>query len=243
MSKKINKKLTIKKKKILQKFSKKKSFFSMKDAIKEAKKISSSNFDESVDISIRLKLDHKKGKQSFVKEIVYLPNGTGKRNYILAIVSENKKLDIEKEGGVRYIGLKYIDKIRNGWWDKNINFVISMPDVINKLNPIGKILGRKGLMPNQRLGTLSLDPVNFIRNIKSGNTIIKVDKYGIIHSSIGRISFSENNLLENLKLIIKKIILCKPSFLNSEDYIKNIYLSTTMGKSFLLDKNQFLRNE
>ncbi|WP_185877776.1 50S ribosomal protein L1 [Blattabacterium cuenoti] len=225
------KKLTKNRKKFLSKIYKKN--FSLEESLSIIKQIGFAKFDESVDISIRLCKNNKIGNNN-IKGIVDLPHGTGKKNCILAIVTEDKKNESKKVGAT-YVGLDYIDKINSGWWDNKINSVISMPSIMNKLNMISKILGRKGLMPNNKYNTISSDPEISIKNIISGRVFFKSDKYGIIHSSIGRKSFSNNFLLENIMVFVKEFIKKNYNY-----HIKNIYLSTTMSYSILLDQKVFL---
>ncbi|WP_185873186.1 50S ribosomal protein L1 [Blattabacterium cuenoti] len=223
------KKLTKNRKKyLLNVFDKK---YSLEESISIIKKISFAKFNESIDISIRLK-KNKKENNSIIRGIIDLPNGTGKKNYILAIVTKDKELK-SKEFGATYVGLHYIDKINSGWWDNKINIVVSMPSVMNKVNIISKILGQKGLMPNNKEETISLNPEISIKNIISGRIFFKSDKYGIVNSSIGRKSFSNNSILENIIVFIKEFI--KKNF-----FIKNVYLSTTMSNSIILDHKTFL---
>ncbi|AWU43623.1 50S ribosomal protein L1 [Blattabacterium sp. (Cryptocercus kyebangensis)] len=231
----MSKKLTKNRKRILEKIDKKNKY-SLEDATTIIKKISFSKFDESVDISIHLGIDSRLSNQ-IIRGTVLLPHGIGKNICVLALVSKDKELEA-KEAGADYVGLDYIEKIKSGWVD--IDVIVAIPSVMNKLGSLGKILGPKGLMPNPKLDTVSTNPGKSIKEIKSGKVTFKADRYGIIHSSIGRISFSNQYLLNNLKTFINEVIRSKPSS-SKGSYIKRIYLSTTMSPSILLDSKSFLK--
>ncbi|WP_113738182.1 50S ribosomal protein L1 [Blattabacterium clevelandi] len=231
----MSKKLTKNRKKILGKIDKNNKY-SLEDAITLIKKISFSKFDESIDISIRLGLDSRLSNQ-IVRGTVLLPHGIGKNICVLALVTKDKELEA-KEAGADYVGLKYIDKIKDGWMD--IDVIVAIPSVMNQLGTLGKILGPRGLMPNPKLDTVSTNPGKSIKEIKSGRITFKSDRYGIIHSSIGRVSFSTKYLLNNLKIFITEVIRNKPSS-SKGFYIKKIYLSTTMSPSISLDSKSFLK--
>ncbi|WP_185877255.1 50S ribosomal protein L1 [Blattabacterium cuenoti] len=224
-----NKKKTKNIKKILDKNLEKK--YSLEESLPIIKDISFAKFDESVDISIRFNI---KKQNHSIKGTVKLPHKTGKKNCFLALVTKEKE-KISKELGANYVGMSFVEKIKSGWWDNKINVVISMPSVINELNSIGKILGTKGLMPNPKLETMSNNPEESIKEIQLGKIIFKLDKYGIVHSSIGRKSFSNKILYENIIFFIKKVTNNIPHYLKNIDYIKSIYLSTSMSPSILLD--------
>ncbi|AWU42535.1 50S ribosomal protein L1 [Blattabacterium punctulatus] len=231
----MSKKLTKNRKKILEKIDKNNKY-SLEEAFTLIKKISFSKFDESIDISIRLGLDSRLSNQ-IVRGTVLLPHGIGKNICVLALVTKDKELE-SKEAGADYVGLEYIEKIKSGWID--IDVIVAIPSVMNQLGTLGKILGPRGLMPNPKLDTVSTNPGKSIKEIKSGKIIFKADRYGIIHSSIGRVSFSTKYLLNNLKIFINEVIRNKPSS-SKGFYIKKIYLSTTMSPSILLDTKSFLK--
>ncbi|WP_185862013.1 50S ribosomal protein L1 [Blattabacterium cuenoti] len=229
----MSKKITKNRKKILEKISKKK--YLLEDAILLLKEINFVKFDASVDLSIHLGIDVRLPNQ-MVRGTVQLPHGTGKKVCILALVNKDKELE-SKEAGADYVGLDYIEKIKSGW--TNIDVVIATPNVMNQLVSIGKILGPKGLMPNPKMDTVTTNPKKSIKEIKSGKIFFKADRYGIVHASIGKISFSNKYLLDNIKEFMIKIIRNKPST-SKGIYIKSIYLSTTMSNSILLDSKSFV---
>ncbi|AWU45277.1 50S ribosomal protein L1 [Blattabacterium punctulatus] len=231
----MSKKLTKNRKIILGKIDKNNKY-SLEEAFTLIKKISFSKFDESIDISICLGLDSRLSNQ-ILRGTVLLPHGIGKNICVLALVTKDKELE-SKEAGADYVGLEYIEKIKSGWID--IDVIVAIPSVMNQLVTLGKILGPKGLMPNPKLDTVSTNPGKSIKEIKSGKIIFKADRYGIIHSSIGRVSFSTKYLLNNLKIFINEVIRNKPSS-SKGFYIKKIYLSTTMSPSILLDSKSFLK--
>ncbi|AWU44192.1 50S ribosomal protein L1 [Blattabacterium punctulatus] len=231
----MSKKLTKNRKIILGKIDKNNKY-SLEEAFTLIKKISFSKFDESIDISICLGLDSRLSNQ-ILRGTVLLPHGIGKNICVLALVTKDKELE-SKEAGADYVGLEYIEKIKSGWID--IDVIVAIPSVMNQLVTLGKILGPRGLMPNPKLDTVSTNPGKSIKEIKSGKIIFKADRYGIIHSSIGRVSFSTKYLLNNLKIFINEVIRNKPSS-SKGFYIKKIYLSTTMSPSILLDSKSFLK--
>ncbi|WP_185852020.1 50S ribosomal protein L1 [Blattabacterium cuenoti] len=229
----MSKKLTKNKKKILDKISSKK--YSLKEAILLVKEINFVKFDASIDISIRLGIDVRLPNQ-MVRGTVSLPHGTGKNICILALVPKDKELEVKKVGA-DYVGLNYIEKIKSGWTD--IDVIVATPSVMNKLSTIGKILGPKGLMPNPKMETVSVNPEKSVKEIKSGKITFKSDRYGIVHASVGRVSFSHQHLLENIGEFIKIIIRNKPST-SKGSYIKSIYLSSTMSYGIPLDLKNFV---
>jgi large subunit ribosomal protein L1 len=232
--------LTKNRKIILAKIDNKRKY-SLEEASSLVKEISFVKFDASVDVSVRLRIDPHISSSSnqMGRETVRLPHGTGKNIRILALVTKDKELE-SKEAGANYVGLDdYIEKIKSGWME--IDVIITMPLIMNKLVSIGKILGPKGLMPNPRLDTVSTNPGKSIKEIKSGKISFKVDRFGIIHTSIGRVSFSPKCLSDNLTTLMKKII----RVIRSKSYyykgIKSIYLSTTMSNSISLDVKSFVK--
>ncbi|WP_185858401.1 50S ribosomal protein L1 [Blattabacterium cuenoti] len=229
------KKLTRNRKRIIDKISRKK-YFLLDEAIVLMKEINFVKFDASVDITVRLGIDIRLPNQ-MVKGTVLLPHGIGKNVRILALVPRDKELEV-KEAGADHVGLDYIEKIKSGWAD--IDIIVATPSVMNKLSSIGKILGPKGLMPNPKMDTVSMDPVKSIKEIKFGRISFKADRYGIVHASIGRISFSKEHLFDNIKEFMAIIIRNKPSS-SKGVYIKNIYLSTTMSHSIPLELKSFVK--
>ncbi|WP_185857191.1 50S ribosomal protein L1 [Blattabacterium cuenoti] len=229
----MSKKLTKNKKKILEKISNKK--YSLEDAILLLKEINFVKFDASIDISIHLRIDVRLPNQ-MVRGTVSLPHGTGKNICVLALVPKDKELEVKKVGA-DYVGLNYIEKIKSGWTD--IDVIVATPSVMTQLSTIGKILGPKGLMPNPKMETVSVNPEKSIKEIKSGKITFKADRYGIVHSSVGRVSFSHQYLLENIGEFIKTIVRNKPST-SKGSYIKSIYLSSTMSYGIPLDLKSFV---
>ena len=183
-------------------------FYSLKDASKLIKDIATSKFDESIDIAIRLGVDPKKANQ-MVRGVVTLPNGTGKNLRVLALVPPDKENEA-KEAGADHFGLdEYLQKIKDGWTD--IDVIVTMPSVMGKLGPLGRVLGPRGLMPNPKTGTVTMDIKKAISDVKGGKIDFKVEKNGIIHAAIGKVSFSSNKIFENADEFIKTVIKLRPS--------------------------------
>ncbi|MAW50270.1 MAG: 50S ribosomal protein L1 [Flavobacteriaceae bacterium TMED116] len=200
-------------------------FYSLKDASKLIKDIATSKFDESIDIAIRLGVDPKKANQ-MVRGVVTLPNGTGKNLRVLALVPPDKENEA-KEAGADHFGLdEYLQKIKDGWTD--IDVIVTMPSVMGKLGPLGRVLGPRGLMPNPKTGTVTMDIKKAISDVKGGKIDFKVEKNGIIHAAIGKVSFSANKIFENADEFIKTVIKLRPSTTKGA-YVKSIFMSTTMG--------------
>lgn len=200
-------------------------FYSLKDASKLIKDIATSKFDESIDIAIRLGVDPKKANQ-MVRGVVTLPNGTGKNLRVLALVPPDKENEA-KEAGADHFGLdEYLQKIKDGWTD--IDVIVTMPSVMGKLGPLGRVLGPRGLMPNPKTGTVTMDIKKAISDVKGGKIDFKVEKNGIIHAAIGKVSFSSNKIFENADEFIKTVIKLRPSTTKGA-YVKSIFMSTTMG--------------
>ena len=203
------------------------SFYSIEDASKLVKEISTTKFDASVDLAIRLGVDPKKANQ-MVRGIVTLPHGTGKKLRVLALVTPDKESEAI-EAGADYVGLdEYLQKIKDGWTD--VDVIVTMPSVMGKLGPLGRVLGPRGLMPNPKTGTVTMDIKKAISDVKGGKIDFKVDKSAIIHSSIGKVSFSADKIFENADELIKTIVKLKPSTTKGT-YIKSIYMSSTMSPS------------
>ena len=207
------------------------SFYSIKDASKLVKEISTTKFDASVDLAIRLGVDPKKANQ-MVRGIVTLPHGTGKKLRVLALVTPDKESEAI-EAGADYVGLdEYLQKIKDGWTD--VDVIVTMPSVMGKLGPLGRVLGPRGLMPNPKTGTVTMDIKKAISDVKGGKIDFKVDKSAIIHSSIGKVSFSADKIFENADELIKTIVKLKPSTTKGT-YIKSIYMSSTMSPSLPIE--------
>ena len=217
-------KLTKKQKESLAKFDKAKSY-GLNEAVEVVKGITYTNFDASVDLDVRLGVDPRKANQ-MVRGIVTLPHGTGKTVRVLALVTPDKE-DEAKTAGADYVGLEdFIEKIKQGWTD--IDVVITMPQVMPKIGPLGKILGPRGLMPNPKTGTVTMDVGKAIKEVKAGKIDFKVDKYGIIHASIGKVSFANDQLVDNARELLQTILKLKPSAAKGT-YMKSVYMSSTMS--------------
>lgn len=217
-------KLTKKRKEALAKFDKD-GVYSLDEAIKIVKEISNTKFDSSVDIDVRLGVDPRKANQ-MVRGIVTLPHGTGKTKKVLVLCTPDKE-DEAKEAGADYYGLdEYIDKIKGGWTD--IDVIITMPSVMPKVGALGKILGPRGLMPNPKTGTVTMEVGKAVTEVKAGKIDFKVDKYGIIHAAVAKVSFTGDKIAENAKELVQTIIKLKPTAAKGT-YVKSIYLSSTMS--------------
>ena len=205
--------------------------YSLADAAKLVKEISNTNFDATVDIAVRLSVDPRKADQ-MVRGVVSLPHGTGKSVRVLALVTPDKE-DEAKEAGADFVGLDdYLQKIKEGWTD--VDVIVTMPSVMGKLGPLGRILGPRGLMPNPKTGTVTMDIGKAVSEIKAGKIDFKVDKTGIIHAGIAKVSFDANKIAENAKELITTIKKLKPSTAKG-DYMKSIYLSSSMSPSINID--------
>jgi len=216
--------ITKNKKTALGKFEKTK-VYTIDEASKLVKEITFTKFDASVDIDIRLGVDPRKANQ-MVRGVVSLPHGTGKEVRVLAMVTSDKEQEA-KEAGADFVGLEeYIEKIKGGWTD--VDVIITMPPVMGKIGALGRILGPRGLMPNPKSGTVTMDIGKAIREVKQGKIDFKVDKFGIVHTSVGKISFTPDKLKDNAREFINSIIKLKPVAAKGT-YIKSIYLSSTMS--------------
>ena len=209
----------------------KNKLYSLKDASALIKVISSAKFDESVDIAVRLGVDPRKANQ-MVRGVVSLPHGNGKKMRVLALVTPDKEAEA-KAAGADYVGLDdYLQKIKDGWTD--VDVIVTMPAVMGKLGPLGRILGPRGLMPNPKTGTVTMEIGKAVTEIKAGKIDFKVDKTGIVHAGIGRISFDADKIVDNAHEIIQTLIKLKPTAAKGT-YIKSIYLTSTMSPAIALD--------
>ena len=225
-------KLTKNRKDSLEKYDKEK-FYSLKEASDLIKVFSKLKFDSSIDLAINLSVDPKKADQN-VRGGVSLPNGTGKDVKVLALVTPDKE-DEAKKAGADLIGLDdYITKIKEGWTD--IDVIITMPSVMGKLGPLGKVLGPRGLMPNPKTGTVTMNVGKAVEEVKAGKIDFKVDKKGIVHVSIGKVSFDSDKIYENAKEVIQHIIKIKPSS-SKGNYLQSISMSSTMSPGIKVDTN------
>ncbi len=205
--------------------------YNLDEACSLLKDITTTKFDASVDLAIRLGLDPKKANE-MVRGVVSLPNGTGKDMKVLALVSPDKE-DEAKKAGADFVGLdEYIDKIKGGWTD--VDVIVTMPSVMGKLGPLGRILGPRGLMPNPKTGTVTMDIAKAVSDVKAGKIDFKVDKSGIVHAPIGKVSFSADKIVGNANELIQTLIKLKPSGAKGT-YIKSIYISSTMSPSLAID--------
>ncbi len=209
----------------------KNKLYSLKDASQLVKDISTAKFDESVDIAVKLGVDPRKANQ-MVRGVVTLPNGTGKDVKVLALVTPDK-VEEATAAGADYVGLDdYLAKIKAGWTD--VDVIITMPSVMGKLGPLGRILGPRGLMPNPKTGTVTMEIGKAVQEVKAGKIDFKVDKSGIVHAGIGRVSFDADKISENAHEIIQTLNKLKPTAAKGV-YIKSINISSTMGPGITLD--------
>lgn len=205
--------------------------YSLTEAAALVKEITFTKFDASVDIDMRLGVDPRKANQ-MVRGTASLPNGTGKVVRVLALCTADQEA-AAKEAGADYVGLdEYVEKIKGGWTD--IDVIITQPSCMGKLGPLGRILGPRGLMPNPKSGTVTMDVAKAVKEVKQGKIDFKVDKGGIVHTSIGKVSFSPEAIAENAKEFIQTIIKLKPATAKGT-YIKSIYLSSTMSAGIKID--------
>jgi len=223
-------KLTKNRKLALEKLDKDKQY-TIREAAGLVKEMTSTKFDASVDIDVRLGVDPRKANQ-MVRGVVTLPNGTGKDVKVLVLCTPDKE-DEAKEAGADYVGLDdYIEKIEKGWTDMDV--IITMPPVMAKMGKLGRVLGPRGLMPNPKSGTVTMDIGKAVQEVKMGKIDFKVDKYGIVHTSIGKVSFTAEKIAENAREFINTINKLKPTAAKGT-YIKSIYLSSTMSPGVKVD--------
>jgi large subunit ribosomal protein L1 len=219
-----------KRKEVLAKFDLAKPY-SLSEACDLVKGISTTKFDASVDISVRLGVDPRKANQ-MVRGTVALPHGTGKDVRVLVLCTPDKEAEA-KASGADHVGLDdYIDKIKGGWTD--IDVIITMPSVMGKVGALGRVLGPRGLMPNPKTGTVTMEVGKAVEEVKAGKIDFKVDKYGIVHSAVGKVSFEGGKIRENANELIQQLIKLKPSAAKGT-YIKSIYLSSTMSPGIQVD--------
>jgi len=205
--------------------------YSIDEAAQLIKEVTTAKFDASVDIAVRLGVDPRKANQ-MVRGVVTLPHGTGKDVKVLALVTPDKEAEA-KEAGADFVGLdEYLDKIKSGWTD--VDVIITMPSVMGKLGPLGRVLGPRGLMPNPKTGTVTMDIAKAVSEVKAGKIDFKVDKAGIVHAAIGKVSFSADKIAGNAKELIETLVKMKPAA-SKGVYMKSIYMSSTMSPSVQLD--------
>ena len=223
-------KITKKRKESLSKIDRTK-LYSVQDASALVKEIANSKFDESVDLAVRLGVDPRKADQ-MVRGVVSLPHGTGKDVRVLALVTPDKEAEATA-AGADFVGLdEYLQKIKDGWTD--VDVIITMPSVMGKLGPLGRVLGPRGLMPNPKTGTVTMDVAKAINEVKAGKIDFKVDKSGIVHAPIGKASFDAAKIAGNADELLQTLVKLKPSSSKGE-YIKSIAMSSTMSPSINID--------
>lgn len=201
--------------------------YTLADAAELVKKTSNTKFDSSVDVDIRLGVDPRHADQ-MVRGTVALPHGIGKSVRVLALVNPAKQEEA-KEAGADHVGLdEYLEKLEGGWTD--IDVIIATPDVMGKLGKLGRVLGPRGLMPNPKSGTVTMDVGNAVKEVKAGKIDFRVDKYGILHTSIGKVSFDADKIKENAEAFIQTVVKLKPAS-SKGTYVKSLFISSTMGPS------------
>jgi large subunit ribosomal protein L1 len=207
------------------------SLYNLDEAVRLVKDLSSTNFDASVDLGVRLGVDPRKANQ-MVRGTVTLPHGTGKTIRILVLCTPDKEEEA-KAAGADHVGLDdYIEKIKKGWTD--IDVVITMPSVMGKVGPLGRVLGPRGLMPNPKTGTVTMDIAKAVNEVKAGKIDFKVDKFGIIHAAVGKVSFEESKLFDNVSELLNTIIKMKPSS-SKGIYLRSVFISSTMGPGIQIE--------
>ena len=205
--------------------------YKLAEAAALLKEISFTKFDASVDVDVRLGVDPRKANQ-MVRGVVTLPHGTGKKVRVLVLCTPEKEAEAQA-AGADFVGLdEYVDKIKAGWTD--VDVIICTPNVMGKVGALGRILGPRGLMPNPKTGTVTMEVGKAVGEVKAGKIDFKVDKFGIIHTSVGKISFTPEQIVENAKEVLNTIIKLKPSAAKGS-YVKSIYLSTTMSPGLQID--------
>ncbi|MBA5247881.1 50S ribosomal protein L1 [Marnyiella aurantia] len=223
-------KLTKKQKEAFSKVEKNK-IYNLEEASALVKEVNTAKFDASVDIAVRLGVDPRKANQ-MVRGVVSLPHGTGKDVKVLALVTPDKEAEA-KEAGADYVGLdEYLQKIKEGWTD--VDVIVTMPSVMGKLGPLGRVLGPRGLMPNPKSGTVTMDVAKAVAEVKAGKIDFKVDKYGIIHAAIGKVSFEPAKIKENAVELLQTLMKLKPTAAKGV-YVKSIYMSSTMSPGIAID--------
>lgn len=205
--------------------------YNLTEAAELVKDVTFTKFDASVDINVRLGVDPRKANQ-MVRGVVTLPHGTGKETRVLVLCTPDKESEA-KEAGADYVGLdEYVEKIEKGWTD--VDVIITMPSVMGKVGKLGRILGPRGLMPNPKSGTVTMEIGKAVNEVKAGKIDFKVDKYGIIHTTVGKVSFSADKIAENAREFVQTLIKLKPTAAKGT-YIKSIYLSSTMSPGVRID--------
>lgn len=223
-------KLTKNQKTVMAKFDPAKQY-KLSEACELVKEVTFTKFDASVELAVNLGVDPRKANQ-MVRGVVTLPNGTGKQTRVLVLCTPDKETEA-KEAGADYVGLdEYIDKIKGGWTD--VDVIITMPSIMGKIGALGRVLGPRGLMPNPKSGTVTMDVAKAVKEVKQGKIDFKVDKSGIVHTSIGKVSFTADQIRDNAKEFVSTLIKLKPTAAKGA-YIKSIYLSSTMSAGVKID--------
>jgi len=205
--------------------------YTVAEAAALVKEITTTKFDASVDVDVRLGVDPRKANQ-MVRGVVSLPHGTGKQVRVLALCTPDQEA-AAKEAGADYVGLdEYIEKIKGGWTD--IDVIITQPQIMGKIGALGRVLGPRGLMPNPKSGTVTMDVAKAVKEVKQGKIDFKVDKFGIVHTSVGKVSFTPEAIKENVVEFVQTLIKLKPA-VSKGTYIKSIYLSSTMSQGIKVD--------
>ena len=205
--------------------------YNLAEAAELVKDVTFTKFDASVDINVRLGVDPRKANQ-MVRGVVTLPHGTGKETRVLVLCTPDKESEA-KEAGADFVGLdEYVEKIEKGWTD--VDVIITMPSVMGKVGKLGRVLGPRGLMPNPKSGTVTMEIGKAVNEVKAGKIDFKVDKYGIVHTSVGKVSFSADKIAENAREFVQTLIKLKPTAAKGT-YIKSIYLSSTMSPGVRID--------
>tara|TARA_B110000483_G_scaffold41653_1_gene51701 strand:- start:25 stop:717 length:693 start_codon:yes stop_codon:yes gene_type:complete len=209
----------------------KNKIYSLEQASVLVKEITNTKFDASVDLAVRLGVDPRKANQ-MVRGVVSLPHGTGKDMKVLALVTPDKAQEAT-DAGADYVGLEeYLEKIKGGWTD--VDVIITMPSVMGKLGPLGRVLGPRGLMPNPKTGTVTMDVAKAVTEVKAGKIDFKVDKTGIVHAAIGKVSFSADKIQDNAQELLTTLMKLKPTS-SKGTYVKSIFMSSTMSPSICVD--------
>src|SRR4030042_6820536 len=205
--------------------------YKLSEAAKLVKDVTSTRFDASIDMDIRLGVDPRKANQ-MVRGVVTLPHGTGKEIHVLVLCTPDKD-DEAKAAGADFVGLDdYIEKIQNGWTD--VDVIITMPSVMSKIGKLGRVLGPRGLMPNPKSGTVTMDIGKAVKDVKTGKIDFKVDKFGIIHTSIGKVSFTADKITDNAREFLHMLLKLKPAATKGT-YLRSIYISSTMSPGIKID--------
>lgn len=222
--------LSKKRKEALEKVDVNKAY-SLEEASGLVKEVSTTKFDATVDLAVRLGVDPRKANQ-MVRGVVTLPHGTGKDVKVLALVTPDKEQEA-KDAGADYVGLDdYIEKIKGGWTD--VDVIVTMPSVMGKIGPLGRVLGPRGLMPNPKTGTVTMDVAKAVSDVKAGKIDFKVDRYGIVHAAVGKASFDQTKIKENAEELLKTLLRLKPTA-SKGAYIRSINMSSTMSPAIKID--------